>query len=65
VRPPVTRRVYRGEHHDERTIGLRILGFRPGSRTRGADFPEGGTPIHGWPFRRMRSDQTFEHHVLE
>ena len=27
--------------------------------------PGGGTPIHGWPFRRMRSSQTFEHHVLE
>ena len=65
LRSPVTRRDYRGEHHEERTIRPRILGFRPGSRTRGADFPEGGTPIHGWPFRRMRSSQTFEHHVLE
>ena len=44
VRPPVTTRDYRGEHHEERTIGPRILGFRPGSRTRGADFPEGGHP---------------------
>ena len=51
-------------YHEVSTIRGRMCEFCFGIRRRTADSVSGGTPIHGWTFRRMRSSETNELHVF-